>query len=160
MEIRDSETNIYEIMTIAGFINYKICKLLFMQNDPREAVSQFQKHINIFRSKKGNIELQFEQFAWLSKQWEIFGRLFDSAIVSGLVPSQTSHPGYYYYESAVLSMKRKLAIEPYSSIRSSFKEDAALMIVKESLQTEFYGQRPWRAGSLSKKKTLIKIQMW
>ncbi|RWS25678.1 trafficking protein particle complex subunit 11-like protein, partial [Leptotrombidium deliense] len=51
MEVRVSFTNLLEIKTIAGFINYKICKLSFLQNEPMDAFSQFRKHIDIFKSK-------------------------------------------------------------------------------------------------------------
>lgn len=149
MEIRPSITNIYEIMTIAGFVNYKICKLLFQQNDPRDAVSQFQKHVNIFRSKEYDDKLLFEYYAWMGKQFAIFGEIFDLAIESGLVANQTQHPGFYFYEAVLLFMKRKKAIEPYRKILPDIDSKIAINMIEESLQSEFYGQRPWRAMNLS-----------
>lgn len=150
VEIRPSVTNLYEIMTIAGFINYKICKLLFIQNDPRDAISQFQKHVNIFRSRGGDSKLLFEHYAWMAKQFAIFGELFDAAIVSGLVATQTQHPGYYFYEAVFLSFKRRAAIEPYTKALADFDENIAKTVIENSLHSEFYGQRPWREMSLSK----------
>ena len=37
----------------AGFISYKICKLAFKLNLPKDALSQFRKHMDIFQQKVG-----------------------------------------------------------------------------------------------------------
>ncbi len=42
-----------EVKTVAGFISYKICKLAFRVNLPRDAISQFRKHMDIFQQKVG-----------------------------------------------------------------------------------------------------------
>lgn len=33
-----------EITTIASFINYKLCKIMFNLNVPKDAISQFRLH--------------------------------------------------------------------------------------------------------------------
>lgn len=33
-----------EIITIASFINYKLCKIMFNLNVPKDAISQFRLH--------------------------------------------------------------------------------------------------------------------
>lgn len=38
------DTNALEIKTIAGFINYKICKIMFSLNLPKDAIAQFRLH--------------------------------------------------------------------------------------------------------------------
>lgn len=53
MEVRATDTNIVEVKTVAGFINYKICKLAFHLNLPRDAIAQFRKHMDIFKHKIG-----------------------------------------------------------------------------------------------------------
>ncbi len=53
MEVRATDTNIMEVKTVAGFISYKICKLAFRLNLPRDAISQFRKHMDIFAQKVG-----------------------------------------------------------------------------------------------------------
>lgn len=68
LEIRIVDTNAMEIRTVAGFINYKLCKLTFNLNLPRDAISNFKNHIDRFREKIGFQELAFEHYAWLSKQ--------------------------------------------------------------------------------------------
>lgn len=57
-----------EVRTAAGFINYKLCKLMFALSLPRDAISQFKAHIDRFKSRIGFQELAFEHHAWLSKQ--------------------------------------------------------------------------------------------
>ena len=51
--MRATDTNIMEVKTVAGFISYKICKLAFRVNLPRDAISQFRKHMDIFQQKVG-----------------------------------------------------------------------------------------------------------
>jgi hypothetical protein len=42
-----------EVKTVAGFINYKICRLAFHLNLPRDAIAQFRRHMDIFKHKIG-----------------------------------------------------------------------------------------------------------
>lgn len=68
-EIRIVDTNAYEIKTIAGYINYKLCRILFTLRLPRDSISQFKAHIDYYKSRSfGFKQLQFEHYAWLSKQ--------------------------------------------------------------------------------------------
>ena len=53
LQVRATDTNIMEVKTIAGFISYKMCKLAFRLNLPRDAISQFRKHMDIFQQKVG-----------------------------------------------------------------------------------------------------------
>lgn len=68
LELRIVDTNALEIKTVAGFINYKLCRLMFVLNLPRDAISQFRAHIDRFKSRIGFRELAFEHYAWLAKQ--------------------------------------------------------------------------------------------
>lgn len=67
-EIRIVETNCLEIKTVAGFINYKICRLMFKTGQPREAITHFKNHIDKYRDRPGFQELIFEHYSWLSIQ--------------------------------------------------------------------------------------------
>ena len=60
MEVRATDTNIMEVKTVGGFINFKICKLAFQLNLPRDAISQFRRHMDIFQHRVGLEELSFE----------------------------------------------------------------------------------------------------
>nr|CAH8826228.1 unnamed protein product [Trichobilharzia regenti] len=98
-ELRMLDAHMLEVKTVAGFINYKICRLAF-QNNASDAISQFRKHINFFSNLVGLPQLAFEHEAWMSKQFEILGDLFQEAIKSSLTPLMTQHPGLYYQEAA------------------------------------------------------------
>jgi len=147
MEVRPTIVNNFEIKTIAGFINYKICCLLFVQNDPREAISHFQKHINIFKHWEVTNGLDFEHLAWLASQFFIFGDLFETAIASGLQPNQTQHPGYYYYEAALYSIKRRLSCKSFFKELANLEDNWADNFF-DNVNLSYYGQRPWRRGML------------
>lgn len=67
-EIRIVDTNCLEIKVVAGFLNYKICKLMFKSNLPKDSIIQFKTHIERYRNFTGFKELIFEHFAWLSVQ--------------------------------------------------------------------------------------------
>ena len=52
-KVRATDTNIMEVKTVAGFVNYKICRLAFQLNLPRDAIAQFRRHMDIFKHKIG-----------------------------------------------------------------------------------------------------------
>nr|XP_029713935.1 trafficking protein particle complex subunit 11-like isoform X1 [Aedes albopictus] len=108
-ELRIVDTNCLEIKTIAGFVNYKICRLYFKVNAPKDSISHFKTHINKYRSRAGFKELVFEHWAWLSVQYSAFGELFCEAVKNGLAPLQTQHPGIYFHKAAEYIGKRKEA---------------------------------------------------
>ncbi|CAH8441777.1 unnamed protein product [Schistosoma turkestanicum] len=99
LELRMLDAHLLEVKTIAAFINYKICRLAF-QNNASDAISQFRRHINFFVNLVGLPQLAFEHEAWMSKQFEILGDLFQEAIKSSLTPLMTQHPGLYYQEAS------------------------------------------------------------
>uniref|UniRef100_A0A8D0AED1 Trafficking protein particle complex subunit 11 n=1 Tax=Sander lucioperca TaxID=283035 RepID=A0A8D0AED1_SANLU len=143
-ELRAHETNMLEIKTMAGFINYKICRLCFQHNTPLDAIAQFRKHIDLCKKKIGSAELAFEHAAWMSKQFQSFGELFDEAIKLGLTAIQTQNPGFYYQQAACYSQDRKtLAHDTHTSYPSPEPGDT------QSGGLDFYGQRPWRQGHQS-----------
>ncbi|XP_071849056.1 trafficking protein particle complex subunit 11-like isoform X2 [Apostichopus japonicus] len=145
-DLRAHDTNMLEIKTIAGFINYKVCRLSFFQNAPLDAISQFRKHVDFFKNKIGCPELAFEHSAWMSKQFSIFGDLFDEAIKLGLTAIQTQHPGFYYQQAANHAIARKQLCRGLCHAATSMPEPNPL---KEKDNLEFFGQRPWRQGHQS-----------
>ncbi|XP_074887477.1 trafficking protein particle complex subunit 11 [Buteo buteo] len=64
-ELRAHETNMLEIKTMAGFINYKICRLCFQHNTPLDAIAQFRKHSfdlsDPEKEKMGILSLQLKE---------------------------------------------------------------------------------------------------
>ena len=68
MELRITDANIWEVKTIAGYIGYKVWKLSFLLNLPREAISHFRTHLEFFRLRVGQPLAKFEHHAWLAAQ--------------------------------------------------------------------------------------------
>lgn len=50
------------------FWTTQICRLSFQHTAPLDAIAQFRKHIDFFKSRVGCPELAFEHSAWMSKQ--------------------------------------------------------------------------------------------
>ncbi|XP_077995405.1 trafficking protein particle complex subunit 11-like [Glandiceps talaboti] len=145
-ELRAHDTNMLEIKTISGFINYKICKLSFQHNAPLDAISQFRKHVDFYKNKTGCAELAFEHSAWMCKQFQIFGDLFDEAIRAGLNAIQTQHPGFYYQQAANHAINRKQLCRGLCLSATSMPDPNPL---EDADKLEYYGQRPWRQGHQS-----------
>ncbi|XP_033218517.1 trafficking protein particle complex subunit 11 [Belonocnema kinseyi] len=146
LDIRMVDTNALEIKTIASFINYKLCRLMFHLNLPKDAISQFRSHTERFKARTGPKELIFEHHAWMSSQYSTFAELFDEAIRQGLPAVQTQHPGYYFQLAARHASHRQAAAKEICNNVETYPEPDPLT-GKEKL--EFYGQRPWRPGKLS-----------
>lgn len=146
LELRMVDTNTLELKTIAGFINYKLCRLMFQLSLPRDAIAQFRKHTELFKNRIGPKQLAFEHHAWMSKQFCVFGDIFDEAIRQGLPAVQTQHPGFYYQQAAQYSSDRKEASVNLCKNASTYPEPDPLAGWD---QMEFYGQRAWRPGKLS-----------
>jgi len=43
--------------------------LLFQLNTPLDAIAQFRRHVDFFKTKTGIAELSFEHYAWMAKQY-------------------------------------------------------------------------------------------
>nr|XP_002733772.1 PREDICTED: trafficking protein particle complex subunit 11-like [Saccoglossus kowalevskii] len=145
-ELRAHDTNMLEIKSISGFINYKICKLSFHHNAPLDAISQFRKHVDFYKNKTGCSELAFEHSAWMCKQFQIFGDLFDEAIRAGLNAIQTQHPGFYYQQAAYHAVNRKHLCRGLCHSATVMPDPNPL---EDADKLEYYGQRPWRQGHQS-----------
>ncbi|KAJ0173891.1 hypothetical protein K1T71_010037 [Dendrolimus kikuchii] len=145
LETRTVDTNIHEVRTVAGYINYKLCKLLFALNLPRDAIAQLKSHVERYKNRIGSTELLFEHYAWIARQYSAFGELFDEAIRAGLPGIQSQHPGFYYQHAAQFTVKRRQAM------RSVCNEALQYPPPPDPMDgiVEFYGQRPWRPGRLS-----------
>lgn len=106
-DIRVVDTNCLEIKTVAGFINYKMCKLMFKLNLPRDSITQFKAHIEKYKARTGFKELLFEHYSWTSLQFQYFADLFSDAVKNGLAALQTQHPGIYYLKASEFLYKRR-----------------------------------------------------
>lgn len=145
-EIRIVDTNCLEIKVVAGFLSYKICKLMFNINSPRDAITQFRTHIEKYKNRPGFKELIFEHYAWLSVQYSAFAELFCDAIKCGLPALQTQHPGIYYHKAAEYISKRKDAFQQCCSASSPLIDFLPLteqnsMNYSNILYSDFFGVR-------------------
>lgn len=148
-ELRAHETNMLEIKTMAGFINYKICRLCFQHNTPLDAIAQFRKHIDLCKKKIGSAELAFEHTSWMSKQFQSFGDLFDEAIKLGLTAIQTQNPGFYFQQAAYYAQERKQQAGQLCSHEPNMAYPSPDPLQTTTGSLDFYGQRPWRQGHQS-----------
>ena len=93
LESRLTEHNSCELRSVAGILNYKICKLAFKLNLPRDAITQFRKHLEQWRGPPCPTLLSWEHAAWQSCQAQHFAQLFLEACKAGQTAIQTQHPG-------------------------------------------------------------------
>lgn len=68
LELRISDANINEIKVVAGYIGYKVWRLSFLLNLPREAIAHFRSHLDFFKLRTGHPLSKFEHHAWLADQ--------------------------------------------------------------------------------------------
>ncbi|XP_061402767.1 trafficking protein particle complex subunit 11-like [Musca vetustissima] len=149
-EIRINDGNNLEIKTIAGFLNYKICRLMFKLKVPRDSINHFISHIDKYKNRVGYKDLIFEHYAWLSTQHFVFAELFCEAIKNGLPALQTQHPGIYFHKAAEYTQKRKEAFlqctgpstptEPANNFNGQGSSNIT------SLYTEYFGIRSLKSG--------------
>lgn len=144
-----------EIKTVAGFLNYKICKLMFKLNMPRDAITHFKTHIEKYKSRAGFRELQFEHFAWLSIQYQAFAELFCEAIRNGLPALQTQHPGKYYYKAAEYIGRRKETFLECLDMPQSPVDPPPTNGTASVLHSEFWGVRGAKSTGETTSETII-----
>lgn len=142
-EIQIKEANCLELKTLAGFLNYKICKLMFKLKIPRDSINHFMNHIEKYKSHVGYKELLFEHYAWLSVQYSAFAELFCEAIKCGLPALQTQHPGIYFHKAAEYIGKRKEAFLQCCSLSLSPTDSEMNNATTKptNLISDFYGIR-------------------
>ena len=143
LESRLTEHNSCEMRCVAGILNFKICRLAFKLNLPRDAINQFRKHLDQWRSVPGPASLSWEQAAWQSAQAAHFASLFTEAVKAGQAAIHTQHPGLYFQLAAEHAISRRKLADSLCVAASSYPSPDPLEGV-ESM--EFYGQRPWRVG--------------
>ncbi|EAA11770.4 AGAP006517-PA [Anopheles gambiae str. PEST] len=140
-DVRIVDTNCLELKTIAGFVNYKMCKLFFRLNAPKDSISQFKNHIGKYRQRSGFKELLFEHYAWLSVQYSAFAELFCDAVKNGLAPLQTQHPGIYFHKAAEYIGLRKEAFLQCTALGTAGTGEQFGTISNSALYSDFFGIR-------------------
>ncbi|XP_031630878.1 trafficking protein particle complex subunit 11 [Contarinia nasturtii] len=161
-EIRIVDSNCLEIKVVAGFLNYKITKLMFNIGSPRDAITQFRTHIDKYRNRVGYKDLTFEHFAWMSVQYSAFADLFCDAIKCGLPAIQTQHPGIYYHKSAEYMSKRKESFQQICQAQSPLIDFLPLseqnaLNYSNILYSDFFGVRGGNRTELVNEQQIIAI---
>lgn len=141
MEIRQTSANIFEIKSVASLLNYKICKIHFYLSNPKDAIFQFKNHVDIFQNKLVSNQIEFEHYAWLSKQFRLFGDVFEMAVnFLNLAPTSNHHPGIYYFESASYMVKRRKFAQNFLPLSLQEGEDKTLQsLIDQWQRNEFIG---------------------
>lgn len=57
--------------SIIFYLLRQICRLCFQTGQPRDAISHFRRHIDFYKDLVGYRALEFEHYAWLSKQYAL-----------------------------------------------------------------------------------------
>lgn len=83
----------FEVKTVAMIIMYRICRLSFRLACPLDAISNFRKHLEVFRTYRGPSDLAYQHEAWLFRQNLTFAQLFEEAIQGGLIAVPSENPG-------------------------------------------------------------------
>ena len=142
-ESKLTEQSASEARLVAGLLSFKVCRLAFKLNLPRDAVQQFRQLGEQWRTVPGAAGLTWEQAAWQSDMAAAFGRLFCDAVSGGQVALQTQHPGIYFQLAAEHAISRRKLAESLCSAVTAYPSPDPLA---GQATTEFYGQRAWRAG--------------
>jgi hypothetical protein len=104
-----------EAKTIAEYMMYKISSLLLItmvssqaDDNRNEAIRQFRSHVRTYKSDATPSEVEFEHWAWLARQYRVFGELLEQA---GSPDSRDRWiwPGLYFHAAAKYSVKRRQA---------------------------------------------------
>lgn len=77
-QLRDVKKNwkdFDEIKVVAEILNFRLCYLHLERNTPSNATTQFHQHVNYYRSLIGDPDREFQHYAWMSRQFQLFGEL-------------------------------------------------------------------------------------
>uniref|UniRef100_A0A1I8BNS2 Foie-gras_1 domain-containing protein n=1 Tax=Meloidogyne hapla TaxID=6305 RepID=A0A1I8BNS2_MELHA len=143
------ENCIYELLNIAGFLNYKICELNFILNSPLEALNQFRKHsVNFFNRQMGNYpskELAIIEFElWKSQQNRLFADLFNFAVSNGVAAYASQNPGRFLEESASYLKKANALIRQLKAKNAQHQRQISPIKLDLNAPTIYFGHRPWQ----------------
>nr|CDS31620.1 hypothetical protein HmN_000374700 [Hymenolepis microstoma] len=134
VELKVPNAHLLELKIVAGFINFKICQIAFQMHG-WDAISQFQRHITIFKNAEGMPELGYEHEAWLAKQYDIFGKLFEEATQFDCQASMSQNAGLYFHEAGRHTInRRKLAMRLCSIELVSNINNTSLTLSPSSLR--------------------------
>jgi hypothetical protein len=162
-QLRDVKKNwkdFDEIKVVAEVLNFRLCYLHLERNSPSNATTQFHQHVNYYRSLIGDPDREYQHYAWVSRQFLIFGELLQLfASMAPLptpnqgptvVPSSLSsnrsrglnHPGFYFQAAANYESQRRSAAAKLCTPNRS----------KETVQKYLASVKPYRASVMDFQK--------
>jgi hypothetical protein len=114
-QYRTDHIRITEIKIVASYINYKMCMLFFALGNATEAVQQFQRHTRLYKTVQSpsQPEREYEHWAWVAREYQVFGELLCVFHQHALHMKGTYHPGYYFGAAAKYAMDRKKAAKKF-----------------------------------------------
>ena len=68
LELPTTDLTLCELKVVAAMLSFKVCRLAFRQNLPRDAIAHFRRHVELFRARVGPQELAVEHSGWLAQQ--------------------------------------------------------------------------------------------
>ncbi|KAJ0405087.1 hypothetical protein ATCC90586_008687 [Pythium insidiosum] len=110
---------VFQIKTIAEYINFKLCyHLIFSSNNIKAAVEQLQRHMRVYGRLLGPMERVFEHWEWVSRQYHVFAQLLAEAVsirgalpATGLDSDVYKEPYVYFAAAAKYAASRRKAAE-------------------------------------------------
>lgn len=118
-QLRDVKKNwkdFDEIKVVAEVLNFRLCYLHLERNTLSNATTQFHQHVNYYRSLIGDPDREYQHYAWVSRQYQIFGELLQLFSLMAPAPMGApprvrgwSHPAFYFQAAANYEMVRRTA---------------------------------------------------
>ena len=108
-----------EAKAVGEFLNYKLCAILVRMDSRGEAVRQFRGHLRSYKPQTAPEEVSFEHWAWVARQYFVFGQLLEAAASPEGKPDakpdsaadRWQWPALYYHAAAQATKRRRKAAE-------------------------------------------------
>lgn len=101
---------VVEMKAVAEQLHFKISNLLLHGGKETGAVRWFREHASWYKQMVGPFEGYFLHWAWISKQFQVFGELLQNRLATVAPPAQNTamrgqpvvserelQPAYYYH---------------------------------------------------------------
>lgn len=114
-----------EAKAVAEYLNYKLCAILVRMDSRGEAIRQFRGHLRSYKPQTAPDEVCFEHWAWIARQYFLFGQLLEAAISQAetkpdpaVLSDRWQWPGLYYHAAAKATQRRRNAAEVLCGTRT------------------------------------------
>ena len=97
-----------EVKAVAELLSFKICLVLYADGHSKDALAQFEQHMDIFSSSIEEADLAFQHHAWLARQYALFAALVERPIVAPKRARAIAiHPGknFWFFPLCATRMK-------------------------------------------------------